>query len=107
MSVIVKTMDMPESCVECRFLAYDDYSTGCEYECTALKEFMNEDDLPMRRRKDCPLIQVKQGHWVKQWETKHARMLMCSECKVVFNVGTGREGNYCPECGAIMNVETE
>ena len=55
MSIIVKNLNLPESCSQCRFLAYDDYSTGCEYECTALKEFMNEDELPEGRRSDCPL----------------------------------------------------
>ena len=58
MSVIVKDMKMPESCAECCFLSYDDYATGHEYECTALSEFMDEDELPEGRRDDCPLVEL-------------------------------------------------
>ena len=55
MMIIVKNLNLPESCAECRFLAYDDYATEHEYECLALREFMNDDDLPEGRRSDCPL----------------------------------------------------
>ena len=55
MMIIVKNLSLPESCSQCRFLAYDDFATGNEYECCALREFMNEDELPEGRRSDCPL----------------------------------------------------
>ena len=47
--------------------------------------------------------QVRHGHWIVEWETDNTRMLRCSECRMVFNVGKGRDGNYCPECGAKMD----
>ena len=56
MSVIVKNLSLPESCSQCRFLAYDDYATGHEFECLALREFMDEEDLPEGRRSDCPMF---------------------------------------------------
>lgn len=56
MSVIVKNLSLPESCSQCRFLAYDDYATGHEFECLALREFMYEEDLPEGRRSDCPIF---------------------------------------------------
>lgn len=54
--IIVKNLNLPESCSKCRFLAYDDYATEHEYECLALMEFMNDDELPKGRRSDCPIF---------------------------------------------------
>lgn len=54
--IIVKNLSLPESCAECRFLAYDDYATEHEYECLPLREFMNDDELPKGRRSDCPIF---------------------------------------------------
>ena len=48
-------------------------------------------------------VPVRHGNWIEQWRTTDTRMLRCSECKMVFNVGNGREGNYCPNCGARMD----
>ena len=48
---------------------------------------------------------VRHGKWIEQWRTTDTRMLRCSECKMVFNVGNGRDGNYCPNCGARMDAE--
>ena len=50
-------------------------------------------------------VPVRHGKWIEQWRTTDTRMLRCSECKMVFNVGNGREGNYCPNCGARMDEE--
>lgn len=47
-------------------------------------------------------VPARHGTWIEQWRTADTRMLRCSECKMVFNVGNGREGNYCPNCGAKM-----
>ena len=48
---------------------------------------------------------VRHGKWKLEWETEDTRMLRCSECRMVFNVGKGRDGNYCPNCGARMDGE--
>ena len=46
---------------------------------------------------------VRHGHWIKEFENEDGRNLRCSECRMVFFVGKGRDGNYCPECGARMD----
>ena len=48
-------------------------------------------------------VPVRHGHWIKEFENEDGRNLRCSECRMVFFVGKGRDGNYCPECGARMN----
>ena len=48
---------------------------------------------------------VRHGHWIVEWESDDTRMLRCSKCRMVFNVGKGRDGNYCPECGARMDED--
>jgi uncharacterized paraquat-inducible protein A len=50
---------------------------------------------------------VRHGHWIKEFENEDGRNLRCSECRMVFYVGKGRDGNYCPECGARMDAERE
>lgn len=50
-------------------------------------------------------VPVRHGKWAVEWETDDTRMLRCSECRMVFNVGKGRDGNYCPNCGARMDGE--
>jgi len=54
------------------------------------------EELPSAQRK---------GKWIVEWETDDTRMLRCSECRMVFNVGKGRDGNYCPNCGCRMVEE--
>ena len=46
---------------------------------------------------------ARHGHWIVEWETEDTRMLRCSKCRTTFNVGKGRDGNYCPECGCRMD----
>ena len=54
---------------------------------------------------------VKHGHWVEQEheDWKWSKEYRCSECGKYRLVTTpvGREWNYCPNCGAHMEVETE
>ena len=48
---------------------------------------------------------VWHGKWIKEFENEDGRNLRCSECRMVFYVGKGRDGNYCPNCGARMDEE--
>ena len=48
---------------------------------------------------------VRHGRWIKEFENEDGRNLRCSECRMVFNVGKGRDGNYCPNCGCRMDEE--
>ena len=50
---------------------------------------------------------VRHGNWIKYYETDEGRSLRCSKCLMVFWVGNGREGNYCPHCGAKMDEGKE
>lgn len=88
MSVIVKNLSLPESCSQCRFLAYDDYATGHEFECLPLREFMDADDLPEGRRSDCPLFDentetlqsiVMSDRYGNVAE--YAKVIRCKDCK--------------------------
>ena len=45
----------------------------------------------------------KKGKWMLYYNIEQGRALRCSECKMVFWVGDGREGNFCPNCGAKMD----
>ena len=47
-------------------------------------------------------VPVRHGKWMLYYDIEQGRALRCSECKMVFWVGDGREGNYCPNCGARM-----
>lgn len=48
---------------------------------------------------------VRHGRWIVEYEVKDGRSMRCSECHMVFWVGSGRDGNYCPNCGADMKGE--
>lgn len=52
-------------------------------------------------------IPVRHGKWMLYYDIEQGRALRCSECKMVFWVGDGREGNFCPNCGAKMDGEKE
>lgn len=47
---------------------------------------------------------VRHGRWITNFETDEGRSLRCSKCRMVFWVGHGRDGNYCPNCGAKMDI---
>ena len=48
---------------------------------------------------------VVHGRWIQNYETADGRQLRCSECGMVYWVGKGRDGNFCPNCGARMDGE--
>ena len=56
-------------------------------------------------------VPVKHGHWVEQEheDWKWSKEYRCSECGKYRLVTTpvGREWNYCPYCGAKMEVEED
>lgn len=60
--------------------------------------------------KDMPAVDakpVRHGRWITNFETDEGRSLRCSKCRMVFWVGHGRDGNYCPNCGARMDERSE
>lgn len=46
------------------------------------------------------VVPVRHGHWITEFENEDGRNLRCSECRMVFFVGKGRDGNFCPNCGS-------
>lgn len=63
-----------------------------------------------RKLKNMPTVKavpVRHGRWINNYEAKDGRSLRCSECQMVFWVGHGRDGNYCPNCGAKMDGDME
>jgi len=56
MSVLIKGLIMPSCCGEC-FLC-EPYSIGCRL----LLTFLDREDYMHERRKDCPLVEVKEPH---------------------------------------------
>ena len=50
---------------------------------------------------------VKHGHWEQMWEDEDQIQARCSCCGMVFWIGKGRDGNYCPNCGAKMDEEED
>ena len=57
----------------------------------------------VKRQPTIDAVPVVHGRWIEEWETEDTRMLRCSECRMMFNVGKGRDGNFCPNCGAKMD----
>lgn len=47
------------------------------------------------------------AHWIEEYKTNDGKMVRCSACRMAYWIGTGREGNYCPNCGAKMDQEQE
>ena len=46
---------------------------------------------------------IRHGHWQQMWEDENQIQARCSCCGMVFWIGKGRDGNYCPNCGVKMN----
>lgn len=66
---------------------------------------INDFEEKLRTMPTIDALPVRHGKWTVEWETEDTRMLRCSECRMVFNVGKGRDGNYCPNCGARMDED--
>lgn len=58
MTVMIKSMDMPEKCINCRILGcdegYNDGENECYY-CPITREWMTKKAVLSGRREDCPL----------------------------------------------------
>lgn len=95
MSVIVKGMEMPENCSECRLMA--------DYWCYA--KTINGQPGPtfMDHRPDwCPLrpMPEKHGRWKIVTGEHHMRWRECSVCGAAHDLMY--KWPYCPSCGACM-----
>ena len=48
-------------------------------------------------------VPVRHGKWIKWFEDADGQWMRCSECQMMFYVGKGRDGKYCPNCGSRMD----
>lgn len=98
MSILIKGMEMPESCVDCPMFDWD-----LEYlKCKANdKYFKSNGEWRKGIESTCPLIEVPEDvQPVKHGRWKWSEGGQCSECGF-HNSNFGY--NYCPNCGAIMD----
>lgn len=94
--LIHKTMRMPKSCLSCWI------AQTCEVWVAEKKKYKGYDN----RLENCPLEEVKHGHWViERGET----VMHCNSCGWAYEYygGLEEEWNYCPHCGAKMDEVTE
>ena len=58
MSVLIKGMEMPKRCLDCKCLWF---ALGClEYRCCITnKAFFTMEEIAEKRREDCPLEEIK------------------------------------------------
>lgn len=90
MSVIVKGMQMPQNCNECRFC--EGYENG--FVCAA---FLNRIADRRHRLDTCPLEPQKTGHWKRKEYLDGSVGYVCSRCGSV----TILAYHFCPTCGSI------
>ena len=112
MSILIKGMEIPESCAKCKF--------GDGYSCYATGYIVQDYDWENKRADFCPLVEVlkdmkilaqvevqpvKYGKWKYDGKDYY-----CSVCNAYY-CGSGSDtwsGNlkFCPYCGSKMECET-
>ena len=112
MSVLIKAMEMPQSCIECKLLNWK--PSKKHYRCPLTNEKIDDDtELSWGyMSKDCPLVEVpeqKHGTWIRTVE-ELGETWMCSECLEEFIPTDSMEEfigyvHFCPNCGARMDEE--
>ena len=90
--LIHKTMKMPTSCLSCWI------APTCEVWVREKSKYKGYDD----RLDECPLEEVKHGHW-EVVDGTEPRRYGCSVCKRL----SWTEDNYCSYCGAKMDEVEE
>ena len=92
--LIHKTMKMPTSCLSCWI------APTCEVWVREKSKYKGYDD----RLDECPLEEVKHGHWIMTNKEKTDRPLPeCSRCGWYVTKGGVLDFTYCPNCGAKMD----
>ena len=106
MSILIRNMEMPQSCFDCPLSYVFPYSEdNFMVKCAPLNRKTSEDT----KRNDCPLIEVpeqKHGKWIyyntiKTWDGWEHRQYRCSLCGRF----TTDNDLFCPNCGARMDGE--
>ena len=107
MSVLIKDMEMPKSCGDCKaFVCYSEWPGDAgDCFCGITKQDTKADAL----NADCPLVpappEQKEGHWIDRFDprfTMSNHLIICSECGIAFISDHQIRRAYCPNCGAAM-----
>ena len=91
MSIIIQGIEMPKSCIDC---PCHDGEWGC---CNITNNYIGFDE---NRPQDCPLKEVTpaiHAHWILK-DTGLPECSHCGGCCLYM-------ADYCPNCGAKMDVE--
>ena len=108
--------DMPEYCNSNECLLYR--FNGRIFYCTRKDGFHPVGDISNQWNKppkDCPLKEVKHGHWIEYPEclayagALDSNYIVCSECGAPFNImeNDAERFDFCPVCGADMRGKTD
>ena len=105
MSILIKGINMPGSCVHCPLIMNCDDCEGFEVHCVPLGKNIGYKDeiLTNRRREDCPIVpakKIKHGYWM-EWGFN----IRCSVCGDEPYFARSNMPKYCPNCGARMDGE--
>ena len=98
MDLLIKGIEMPKSCEDC-FACYELSWESFDY-CNILKA----STIRGKRRKDCPIVEVKEGKWTEFEEGVYE----CSECHELYildDTPMAHKYHFCPNCGSRMEVE--
>ena len=70
----------------------------------AIEALQREEHLVELEAKAVAIIKSERhGEWEVIIKTEDEMQARCSECKMVYFLGMGRNPNYCPNCGAKMD----
>lgn len=104
MNKVMLIMDMPSCCVKCPVVN----ELGSIYICGDNGKVI-ENGYAVQRAEWCPLREVKEGEWIFKYEgTYNSRRAYCSVCGERSGIGGIKENQmkqYCPNCGAKMNID--
>lgn len=119
MSILIKGIEMPQSCMNCMFCGFA--GANCELDFCQITGNAQK-HIPHSKMPDCPLIEVssdsvqpvKHGRWINICGDSES-MRQCSECLQDFDYIDGicylvsgqRLPLYCPNCGAKMDMDGE
>ena len=108
MSILIKGMEMPKSCDECRIMVFEDTNCVPEMFCGCPIVFKAHPQGVGHRPDYCPLIEIqdKCGKWSDKQKAYRGEYgdvhfgYQCSVCGAIVN-----KTNYCGACGAKMENE--
>lgn len=109
MGIIIKGMEMPKNCDECRIMTYED--TNCisvhELFCGCPIVFRAHPQHEEHRPDYCPLVELPpHGRLIKYGKWVDGNCSVCGKGKLCYGDRSFCSSPYCPWCGACM-MESE